>query len=91
MGAFLNDVRADYEAGVVSSEAMGPEFFLLLVLAVPYFVPSIVAVARKMPNKGSTIVVNVFLGWTFIGWVVALAMACGRKESPVKTGTMTSQ
>ena len=38
---------------------MGPEFFILLVLAVPYFVPSIVAVTRKMPNKGSTIVVNV--------------------------------
>jgi hypothetical protein len=44
-----------------------------------------------MPNKGSTIVVNVFLGWTFIGWVVALAMACGRKDSSGKSGTMSSQ
>jgi hypothetical protein len=70
---------------------MSPELFVLLVLAVPYFVPSIVAVRRKMPNKGSTIVVNLFLGWTFIGWVVALAMACGRKDPPVKTGTMTNQ
>ena len=84
-------MRVGYEAEVVSSESMGPEFFILLVLAVPYFVPSIVAVTRKMPNKGSTIVVNLFLGWTFIGWVVALAMACGRKDSPAKTGTMTSQ
>jgi hypothetical protein len=76
---------------VVSLGFMGPEFFILLVLAIPYFVPSIVAVTREMPNKGSTIVVNLFLGWTFIGWVVALAMACGRKDSPVKTGTMTSR
>lgn len=66
---------------MVFSELIGPEFSILLVLLVPYFVPSIVAVSRKMPNKGSTIVVNIFLGWTFVGWVVALAMACGRKSS----------
>jgi hypothetical protein len=47
----------------------------LIVFAL-YFVPSIVAVARKVPNTGSIIVIDVFLGWTFIGWVVALAMAC---------------
>lgn len=46
-----------------------------------YFVPTIIAIARSMRNKGSTIVVNVFLGWTIIGWVVALAMACGKKDS----------
>ncbi len=46
-----------------------------------YFVPTIVAIARSMRNKGSTIVVNIFLGWTIIGWVVALAMACGKKDS----------
>ena len=46
-----------------------------------YFVPTFVAMYRSMPNKGSVIVVNVFLGWTFVGWVVALAMACGSKKS----------
>jgi T4 superinfection immunity protein len=50
--------------------------FALLVTLALYFVPSIVAVARKVTNQGSVIVINVFLGWTFIGWVVALAMAC---------------
>jgi putative effector of murein hydrolase LrgA (UPF0299 family) len=48
---------------------------LLVVLAL-YFLPSIVAIARKVTHQGSVIVINVFLGWTFIGWVVALAMAC---------------
>jgi hypothetical protein len=48
-------------------------FLIVLVL---YFVPSIVAVARKVTHQGSVIVLNLFLGWTFIGWVVALAMAC---------------
>ncbi len=47
----------------------------LIVLAL-YFVPSIVAVVRKVTHQGSVIVINLFLGWTFVGWVVALAMAC---------------
>jgi hypothetical protein len=40
-----------------------------------YFTPSIVGAVRKVPNTGSVVVLNVFLGWTLIGWVVALAMA----------------
>ena len=40
-----------------------------------YFVPTIVAVIRKVPNIGSIVVINLFLGWTLVGWVVALAMA----------------
>jgi hypothetical protein len=31
---------------------------------------------RKVKHQGSVVVINLFLGWTFIGWVVALAMAC---------------
>jgi len=54
---------------------------LLLVMGISYFIPTIVAINRDMHNKGSIIVVNVFLGWTLIGWVVALAMACGSNKS----------
>lgn len=50
---------------------------LLLVIVALYFVPLIVAAARSMPNVGSIAVINVLLGWTGIGWIVALAMACG--------------
>ena len=50
---------------------------LLLVL---YFVPTFVALSRDTPNKGSAIVVNVFLGWTIIGWVIALSMAFGKTD-----------
>jgi hypothetical protein len=56
------------------------ETFALLYVG-GYLVPTFVAIYRSMPNKGSVIVVNVFLGWTFIGWVVALSMACGSKKS----------
>jgi hypothetical protein len=49
--------------------------FLVVIGLSFYFLPTIIAVSRKVPNIGSVVVVNVFLGWTFIGWVVALAMA----------------
>lgn len=47
----------------------------LLFMIGLYLLPSIVAEVRKAPNKGSIIVINVLLGWTIVGWVVALAMA----------------
>ena len=37
-----------------------------------YFLPSIIAVYRKHNNKIPIIVLNLFLGWTFFGWVIAL-------------------
>lgn len=50
-----------------------PSFLLVLAL---YFLPSIVALWRRVINRGSVVVVNFFLGWTLLGWVIALAMAC---------------
>jgi Superinfection immunity protein len=52
--------------------------FLLLLFFVTYWVPTIVAVIRKdhLANVPSIVVINFFLGWTFIGWAVALTMAC---------------
>lgn len=49
---------------------------LLLALgAALYFVPWIVAASRKHNNSGAIAVLNIFLGWTFIGWVAALVWA----------------
>ncbi len=40
-----------------------------------YLLPSIAAFWRHRPNSLAILVLNVFLGWTFIGWVVALIWA----------------
>jgi hypothetical protein len=37
-----------------------------------YFVPAVVAVLRKHNNSGAICILNLLLGWTFIGWVVAI-------------------
>jgi hypothetical protein len=47
----------------------------LLGLLLIYFVPALVARKCNHPHLHSIVVVNVFLGWTVIGWVVALAWA----------------
>jgi len=57
--------------------ALGGFVLLVLILigVAAYFIPTIVAFVKKTPNKMSVLVINLFLGWSFIGWVVALAMA----------------
>lgn len=51
---------------------------VVFVLAIfVYFLPIVVAVNRHTMNAGAVGVVNVLLGWTVIGWIVALAMAAG--------------
>jgi hypothetical protein len=46
--------------------------FGVIVLLI-YFLPSIAG--RKHPHAGGIFVINLFLGWTFLGWVGALAWA----------------
>ena len=60
---------------------------LVVTMIAAYLLPLIVAGLRKVPNVGSVAVINFFLGWTFIGWVVAMAMACrsaDRSVDPVR-------
>ena len=48
---------------------------ILLVCGMLYFVPTAVAQYRKASNKTTVLLVNLFFGWTFIGWIVALILA----------------
>lgn len=57
---------------------------VIVVIVLAYFLPTIVAFARGVSNSGSVLVLNLFLGWTLVGWVVALAMA-SRSTAP-RTG-----
>jgi hypothetical protein len=59
-----------------SGSGGGAVVFGIIVLIGLYFLPTIVAVVRKVTNQGSVAVINCFLGWTLVGWAVALAMAC---------------
>lgn len=61
---------------------------LMLTLAVaPYLAPTGVAAYRDHPEKTPIFLINLFFGWTVIGWIVALVWACsgGPNVTPVAT------
>lgn len=45
---------------------------LFFIGSVVYFLPTINAKSRKHPNASSIFLLDLFLGWTLIGWVAAL-------------------
>ena len=49
---------------------------------VTYFLPSIIALIRSKRDITGIVLLNLFLGWTMIGWVVALIWAV-KTEVPV--------
>lgn len=52
---------------------------LLLVAGVIYFLPAYLG--RKKRNAWAIFALNLLLGWTFLGWVVALVWAL-TKDTP---------
>ena len=47
----------------------------LMAVAVLYMVPWLIAIDRNHKDRVAIAVVNFFLGWTLIGWVISLAWA----------------
>lgn len=92
---YTNEAYARYtSAPSASSYDSGSGFpaggvVLLILLLFVYFIPSLVAGSRKVRNGGAIFVLNLLLGWTFVGWVVALVWACANDAPPavVKTDT----
>jgi hypothetical protein len=60
---------------MLTAAAGGAALFDALAVLGLYFVPTIVAKVRGVPNFGSIVAVNLLLGFTLIGWFVALTMA----------------
>ena len=57
----------------------------LLAGLLVYFVPMVIVALRDVHGRaaGSIVLINLFLGWTLIGWLVAFIWAC-RAERRVK-------
>lgn len=56
--------------------------WIVTMLTVGYMLPWAIAVTRRSSNGAATGVVCLLLGWTVIGWVVALIMACTGTTRP---------
>ena len=46
-----------------------------LIIMIAYLLPVLIGWSRHVADLGSLAVINIALGWTLVGWVIALAMA----------------
>jgi hypothetical protein len=58
------DLTAVVAAGIVAG-----------IIFVLYFVPSFVAMSRHKVSASAIVALNLFLGWSILGWVISLIWA----------------
>lgn len=55
---------------------------LFCVLAL-YFLPTIMAIKKNAPHTTAVVILNIFLGVTLFGWIIALVLACKQPQTVV--------
>lgn len=67
-------------------------FIFLVIAFIAYFLPTFIASRRRHPNGTSIFLLNLFLGWTFIGWLVALIWSASAitRTLPVAATSVTT-
>jgi Superinfection immunity protein len=59
-----------------------PGLLIVLVALALYFIPFLTALGNEHRQCTAIFILNLFLGWTLLGWVAALVWAC-MKPAPV--------
>jgi len=54
----------------------------IVIIILIYFLPAFIAADKK--HASGIQVLNLFLGWTFVGWVIALVWAISDEKMPKK-------
>ena len=52
------------------------EALILFLVQVLYFLPALIALRRNHRQRLPILILTLFAGWTFVGWVVAIVWAC---------------
>jgi Superinfection immunity protein len=56
-----------------------------VIIMIAYLLPTLIGSSRHVADLGSVAVINIALGWTLVGWVIALAMALRTPPEPAPT------
>jgi ABC-type transport system involved in cytochrome c biogenesis permease component len=64
--------------------------WIFTLLSLGYMLPWAVAATRGKSNSVAVGILNLFLGWTVIGWVIALVMACTAHQQRVSMVQMVN-
>jgi hypothetical protein len=81
MGAYGPPAQTNYPVGPLTDQKLNNQAetilgWVLAVLTLGYFLPWAIAATRGKSNSLTIFLVNLLLGWTLIGWIAALVMAC---------------
>ena len=76
--------EAEAEATRIAAESLKWGMVYLVVGLFFYFLPSAVGILRGKSNWFAICVLNLLLGWTFVGWVVALVWALAKDSEPAR-------
>jgi len=81
----LTDNAQDEGPGIPAMIVSGVIWMCAAVFGICiYFLPAIVASQKKKRNRQAIFILNLCVGWTFIGWVIALVWACTVDPEPAK-------
>lgn len=68
----------------MAKEALGMNIIAGIMLAAMavfiYLLPTYIAIRRKHKRTAAIYILNLFFGWTLLGWVVTFVMACLKKD-----------
>jgi hypothetical protein len=70
-----------------------PWWFVAAIIAVPltlaiYGIPTWIVLGYGYKGRGHIIKTNLLLGWTGVGWIVALVLACSKEPLRVPAVTI---
>ena len=52
-------------------------YILLGLIFILYFLPAMIALATRHPERSQIVLINLFLGWSIMFWVVSFRHAVG--------------
>ena len=73
----LAEAPAPYSGGGIPKGGV-----MIVVLALLYVLPSMLAWTRRSRRRWKITAVNVLLGWTVLGWIVAMVMTYAYEPPP---------
>lgn len=72
IGIFLLGLFALYVVIALCSGDDGTAVVIGAMVFPVYFLPAMVAARRRHANRGAICTLNLLLGWTMVGWVIAM-------------------
>jgi hypothetical protein len=68
--------QVPYDNHITGPQVVGYGSGILILFLIGYFIPALIASSRDHRQKLAIFMLNLFFGWTFLGWVIALIWSC---------------